>query len=321
MPEVTVVVPSHERPLRLRWLLNALEEQSLPRERWEVVVVHDSAGPETERLLTEHPLANAGVLRHVRLATGTGTPSRQRNVGWRTAHAHLVAFTDDDCRPTRTWLEQLLAHARRNEGAIVQGAVRPDPFETDVFAAPRVRSLYVAPPGPFAQTANILYPRALLERVGGFDERFPTAGGEDTDLALRARATGVGYVGASEALVFHAVESYSLAGALRLSRKWEHLPRLVKRHRSLRGLYPLRIFWQREHMWLTLALTGAAFSFSRRVFAALALPYLTSALLRRGIRTKAVLRCAAELPAHSLVTLSELLALVRGSVRYRSLFL
>ena len=36
----SVVVPSHGRPLRLRWLLNALEEQTYA-EPWEVVVVHD----------------------------------------------------------------------------------------------------------------------------------------------------------------------------------------------------------------------------------------------------------------------------------------
>src|SRR3954463_4274307 len=103
-PEISVVVPSHERPLRLRWLLNALEEQTLDRDRWELVVVHDSRGDETERLLDEHPLHAAGVLRHRRLEAGTGSPSRQRNVGWRMARAPLIAFTDDDCRPEPEWL-------------------------------------------------------------------------------------------------------------------------------------------------------------------------------------------------------------------------
>src|SRR5919112_3747588 len=168
--DVSVVVPSHERPLRLRWLLNALEEQSLARERWELVVVHDSRGEETEELLRSHPLAAAGVLRHVRLDAGTGTPARQRNVGWRMARADLVAFTDDDCRPEPGWLEALLEAARANPGAIVQGAVRPDPLEAEVMRAPRYRTVEVDPPGPFAQTANIAYPRALLEAHGGFDE-------------------------------------------------------------------------------------------------------------------------------------------------------
>src|ERR687884_502693 len=95
-PELSVVVPSHERALRLRWLLNALEEQTFDRDRFEVVVIHDSRDS-TEQLLQEHPLARAGVLRHRRLEPGTGTPARQRNVGWQTARAPLIAFTDDDC--------------------------------------------------------------------------------------------------------------------------------------------------------------------------------------------------------------------------------
>jgi len=55
-PEIAVVVPSHDRALRLRWLLNALEEQTLPRERWELIVAHDSSTPETAALLAAHPV-------------------------------------------------------------------------------------------------------------------------------------------------------------------------------------------------------------------------------------------------------------------------
>jgi glycosyltransferase involved in cell wall biosynthesis len=74
-PDVSVVVPSHERGTRLRWLLNALEEQTLPRERWELVVVFDSTD-DTEELVRTHPLAREGVLRSVQLEPGTGSPSR-----------------------------------------------------------------------------------------------------------------------------------------------------------------------------------------------------------------------------------------------------
>lgn len=66
-PELSVVVPSHERPLRLRWLLNALEEQSLRRKRFEVVVAHDS-GPATHEVLAGHPLARTGMLREIRVS-------------------------------------------------------------------------------------------------------------------------------------------------------------------------------------------------------------------------------------------------------------
>ena len=37
-PEIAVVVASHDRPLRLRWLLEARSEQTLPPDRFEVVM-------------------------------------------------------------------------------------------------------------------------------------------------------------------------------------------------------------------------------------------------------------------------------------------
>jgi GT2 family glycosyltransferase len=319
--EISVVVPSHERPLRLRWLLNALEEQTLERERWELVVVHDSRGEETEQLLTEHPLALAGVLCHRRLEAGTGTPARQRNVGWRMARAPLVAFTDDDCRPEPDWLAELLAGARREPGAIVQAAVRPDPFETDVLRATHVRTLEVDPPGPFAQTAGILYPRDAIERAGGFDEGLPTAAGEDTDLALRARAAGVRYVGAPDAVVNHAVEAFGLRGMLRLSWKWRHLPRVIKRHPELRELYPLRVFWRSGHGWLLLAAAGVAAAPRHREAALLAVPYGRDLLRRRGFGKRSRLRAATEAPGKVAVDAVELAALAWGSARHRTLFL
>jgi glycosyltransferase involved in cell wall biosynthesis len=319
--DISVVVPSHERPLRLRWLLNALEDQTLDRSRWELVVVHDSRGDETEGILDEHPLALGGVLRHRRLEAGTGSPSRQRNVGWRMARAPLIAFTDDDCRPEPGWLEALLGGARANPGAIVQAAVRPDPFETDLLRATHVRTLEVDPPGPFAQTAGILYPRAVLERAGGFDEALPTAAGEDTDLALRARQYAAGYVGAPDAVVNHSVEAYGLRGMLRLSWKWRHLPLVIKRHREIRDLYTLGLFWRPSHGWLLLAAAGALAVPRRRSAAALALPYARDLLRRRGPSKRNRLRAASEAPGKFAVDAVELVALAWGSARHRTLFL
>src|SRR5256885_6545214 len=104
-PAVSVVVASHARHLRLRWLLNALEEQTLEHAGWEAVVVHDYDPATAERVIDRHPLARRGVVRHLAIVPGTGSPARQRNVGWRAAASELVAFTDDDCRPEPEWLE------------------------------------------------------------------------------------------------------------------------------------------------------------------------------------------------------------------------
>ena len=56
-------------------LLDALAEQTLARERWELVAVHDPTD-DTERVLREHELAKAGVLRH--LLTWSPAPAPRR---------------------------------------------------------------------------------------------------------------------------------------------------------------------------------------------------------------------------------------------------
>ncbi|MEA2420619.1 MAG: hypothetical protein QOE60_2825 [Thermoleophilaceae bacterium] len=316
-PLVTVVVASHGRPLRLRWLLNALEDQSAAD--FEAVVVHDYDGATAARHLDAHRLARDGRLRHEAIVPGTGSPARQRNLGWRAARAPLVAFTDDDCRPEPGWLAALVAAAEAAPGRPVQGRTRPDPFEHDVFAAPHARTLAADPPGRFAQTCNILYPRALLERLGGFDERAIT--GEDIDLSLRAAAAGAPLAAAPDALVNHAIEAQTLAGAIRANLKWRHLAYVVRRHPELRRDCVLGVFWEPEHLEVLLAFAAALGARRRPALALLALPWLRREGGRRGTRPIERLVAAAELPGRAAQELAEVATMAAGSVRHRTLVL
>ncbi len=320
LPEIAVVVPSHDRPLRLRWLLNALAEQSLPLARFEVIVGHDSSGVETAELLATHPLAKAGVLRSVRNTPGTTAPGHNRNSAWRQARASVVAFTDDDCRPPTDWLANALSAAKRHPGAIVQGATRPDPEEVNIDRySPYVRTQSIRPPRPWAQTCNILYPIEVLERLGGFPEDMY---GEDTALAERALAAGVSYVAAKEVITHHAIEEVPVVRQIVDSWRWRGLPLLVARHPRLRREYPLYAFWKREHIWLPVALAGAALQRRSRLWSVLAIPYLVHATPRKyGSQPRSRFRALIDLPGLALIHAAEIASLAWGSIRHRTLFL
>ena len=321
-PELSVVIPSHARPLRLRWLLNSLEEQTLPQDRFEVVVVHDYGDEDTRNILDRHPLAEARVLRHIRIEPGTGQPARQRNLGWRDARAPLVVFTDDDCRADPGWLAAHLDAARANPGAIVQGVTKNEPYEIETWAAPHVRTLDIPhPPNEFLQTCNIVYPRALLERLDGFDETFEAPVGEDTDLALRALAGGAEAVGARDALVYHAVEEYTLPRMIKLNWKWRHVALLAKRHPRVRREWVLGFFWRREHAMLIAALLGGLAARRFPLSALAAAPYLREQLLRRGTSRRQLAVSALELPGQAVVDTAEVATMVAGSARYRTFVL
>jgi GT2 family glycosyltransferase len=318
VPGVSVVVASHARHLRLLWLLNALEEQTLA-EPWELIVVHDYDQDTAARVLDRHPLAASGVLRHIAIEPGTGSPSRQRNIGWRAVSGELVAFTDDDCRPEPGWLEQLVTAARAAPGEVVQGATRPDPMEHDILAAPHVRTMLIEPVNAYAQTCNILYPRALLEQLGGFDER--AIAGEDVGLSLRAKASGARITAAPGAVVNHAVESHTLPGILRQNLKWRHLAYLAKRHPEMRREFPLRVFWDTDHLLTTAALAGVAGARRSPALLALAVPYAVKASRRRGPGRRARATALMELPGQAVRQVAEVAGMAAGSVRHRTFLL
>ena len=310
---------SHERAARLALLLDALAEQTLARGRWEVVVAHTYGQGTAAGLFEDHELTRAGLLRTIAVDRARARPSIQRNAGWRAARGALVAFTDDDCRPAPDWLERLVARAAGNPGAIVQGATRADPRDEHEFRRLFVRSLHVDPPSRFVQTCNVLYERALLERVGGFDERAIT--GEDIELAARARHAGAAVVAAPEALVYHAVEGMSLREKIAAQVKWQHLAYVVKRHPELRVDCDLGVWWKREHLGAAIALAGVAAA-PRRPWAATA--FVAFAWVdrhRHGYGRRAQLRALCESPAHWVVELIEIGIFARGSARYRTLLL
>jgi hypothetical protein len=323
LPEISVVVASHDRALRLRWLLNSLEDQTLGRERFELIVAHDSDDEgATAALLDEHPVG-ARAIRFDPPAAGLNTASKLRNAAWRAARAPLIVFTDDDCRAPGDWLEQALAAATAHPGAVVQGMTLPDPDEEPNGHGAFPRTQHIVPPVPWAQACNIVYPRALLEQLGGFVEDPPLAAGEDTELAIRARAAGAPYVGAREALTWHAVYDEGLGAHLRGLTRWGDIAWHLKRHPEARQHYPLWIFWKRTHVWLPVAAAGAVLAHRRgAAWALLALPWAAHSAPAYGVgHPRGRLRAASELPLRALVDGAEMVACVRGAIRHRTPFL
>jgi len=320
--EISVLVPSHFRPLRLRWLLNALAEQTIDRSRWEVIVGHDG-GAETAALLASHPLAAAGVLHAAAGETGAGTPGSNRNGAFRLAQAPVVVFTDDDCFPPPDWLERVLAAVARHPGAVIQGPVFSDPAEAAMLRSryPRTQQ-FTEVPRVWAECANIVYPRAAVSEVDGLREGVLC--GEDTDLCLRVRALGVPYVGDESIWTHHAVDEGGLRDALRGTLRWRYLVPLIHRHPELRVQLFLGVFWRAAHFWLLVALaaTPVLLDGGWRTAAAL-VPWLLWACCRplRGGGVRGALRHLSELPGYALIDLVELLVLLRASVLERSLLL
>lgn len=320
-PEISVVIASHDRPLRLRWLLNALEEQTLPRDSWEVVVGHDSSGPETSELLRNHPLAAAGILFEAIRPPGSAPPGANRNAALEVARGRLIVFTDDDCRPPPEWLEDVVAAAERHPGRIVQGITVWDPDEEAITHATYRHTVTVRhPPTPWAECTNMIYPRHWIDAVGGFDEHQMT--GEDTDLNQRCQQAGAEYVGDRGFTTYHCVVETSLLKLLLGRWRWKDLPYLIKKHPAMRRHFPMWIFWKRTHVWFPFFLLGLwGMRHRTLLYGLLCVPYTVHALPAHGTNPRGRYRNISELPYRVALDAVEIAALTRGSVKYRTFFI
>jgi GT2 family glycosyltransferase len=315
--QIAVVIPSRGRETRLAFALEALAEQTLARERFEVVVVRDGdAAP---------PLAGAPDGLRVRDLTrpGVAGPTAKRNLGWRATDAPLIAFTDDDCRPDPGWLERL-TEASSGSSTFLQGRTEPDPDE--LYLMPGLaRTQEVLLPTGWYETCNVAYPRELLDRLGGFDESFEF-GGEDTDLAYRALELGAEPKFVDEARVFHAVIPRSLAGALRDATRWNDVAAVLARHPRLREALHHRVFWYPSHERLLLAALGLGIASRARLPAAMralglaaAFPYLDMRLNWRQPTLRRTPLQLGLLAAWASVDAAETVARIPAAVRRRVL--
>lgn len=205
---LTVAIPTRDRPERLAETLEALAGQEVDG-RYEVVVVDDGSGGDTVELLRS--LGREGLDLRWERQEPSG-PAAARNRAVRLARAGRLLFLGDDTRPAPGALAAHLAAAEGREVA-VQGHIDWDP-EAPVtpvmrFLAPEGPQFYFkglrdGEPIPYTAVlgSNFSAPTAWL-REDPYDEGFPDAALEDTELAYRLERKGRRAIYAARALSWH----------------------------------------------------------------------------------------------------------------------
>lgn len=183
------------------------------------------------------------------------------NQGARDSAASWLAFVNPDCLVEPDALARLRAHARVcarepllgadlvDEQGVRDGAARRrDPDFAAMLRSPAARRLDIAvDPAttlqavPAISGAVMFMPRALFERIGGFDEGYRLHA-EDLDLCRRARESGAFLAVANDVAIVH------VRGVSSRSRPWfvewhKHrgLARYFLRFEAPRRGWPLRL--------------------------------------------------------------------------------
>ena len=200
---ISVIIPVFNDSERLKICLDALENQSLPKERYEVIVV-DNGSRECIKSAVEG-FGQVSVIHEPKPGSYSA-----RNAGIHVARGGILAFTDSDCIPSHDWLEHgLNALQHRPNCGLVAGKItlffkNPDsPTAVELYESieldfPQDKLLETE---RFGVTANLFTTKLIMNKIGEFNSQLKSGG--DREWGQRVYATGYEQVYAPTALVQH----------------------------------------------------------------------------------------------------------------------
>lgn len=196
---ISIVIPVFNSAATIVEAIQACLEQDYPKEDLQIIVVDDGSTDETPGIVQKFPVMytrqeNQG-------------PAKARNTGWRQARGEIVCFTDADCLPEKDWVKKLAngytldavgavggSYGIVNTGSTIAECV----YQEIIYRHSRM------PSHPQALGSyNLSVRRNVLEDVGGFNESYRMASGEDNDLSYKIRKKGYQLIFDKNALVLH----------------------------------------------------------------------------------------------------------------------
>src|SRR3990170_2976907 len=228
----SVIIPDLHSP-RIGEVLDALRQQEgVIRNHYEILIV----GRDKYGIVRDHEAKDD---QHIRFLESERdlNPAEARNRGIKEARGKVIFFIDADCIAEPGWMATLLKSYE--EGHPVVGG--PIWFEQDGYwvLADNVAHFHDLLPdigrGPnrhfMLATANMMVEKAILEKVGMFDESFPA--GEDLGLSLRIRQAGYDLYFEPMARIIHKPVRDTLGEVLRHSEGWaRHSIRIRTKYRD-----------------------------------------------------------------------------------------
>lgn len=222
---ISIIIPNLHSPIVDQVIL-ALERQTARDQIAEIIVVgQDRYGrvpPQLRSITTPRPVPAAVA----------------RNLGARAATSDYLLFLDADCIAAPDLVAQMLTRHREGE-TVVGGSVLLERGAywvvcDNLLTFARHLSISAAGERRYLPSMTMSIRRDLFLDLGGFDERFAGAAGEDLDFSLRLRDRGQRLVFEPQAVVRHCPPRAS-AGKV-----WQHLRSFGRVHLAVQRRYGTR---------------------------------------------------------------------------------
>ena len=228
---VSVIIPVYNDSERLKLCLKALENQTYPKELYEVIVVDNNSEQDIKSIVNQF---NQAQIAH---ESRRGSYAA-RNKGISIAKGKILGFTDSDCIPATVWIEKGVEKLLQTHNCgLVAGEVQlffKNPEKPTVFeiydSMNFLRQKYYIENYKFGATANVFTFKDVFEEVGLFNSELKSGG--DSEWGKRVFAAGYTQVYADNVLVAHPARYHWKEIQKKALRVTEGLYRQGKRRKS-----------------------------------------------------------------------------------------
>lgn len=228
-----MIVPAYNAGKTIERCLASLVEQNINRSDYEVIVVDDGSTDSTSDLIKKFDVTY--------IYQKNKGPAAARNHGAKTAKGKIILFTDSDCVPQNNWIEEMTKPFSDPSVIAVKGAYRTNQKSmtarfSQLEFEERFDMLKKAESIDMIDTYSAAFRKDIFWSVNGFDEFFPVANNEDTELSYKLSGMGYKMVFNPKAVVCHLNHPDSIKRYARL-KFWRGYWRMVVYRR-----YPNKMF-------------------------------------------------------------------------------
>jgi glycosyltransferase involved in cell wall biosynthesis len=273
-PELSIIIPTHNRSGLLQQVIATLYEQRFPNERFEVIVCDSASSDDTPQVLQKLAAAHPN-FRSVRV--NEPGAARARNFGLATATGTWHLLIDDDILVAEGFLQTLFDSMKKYPDSVLLGYIdapwedSKDPFLRYLLQAQDVNRFEFPDPSNVSPlhfyTACVAFPRSLLKGLR-FDEGFCAYGLEDIDFGMRLLEDGTKkmvYIPGMRVRheYFPRVADYRRK-KFNLGRNLSHFINKSQRHRELFYIEPTGMrYWYRIYRILAAPFAGIAYVYEK----------------------------------------------------------
>ncbi|HEV7349472.1 glycosyltransferase [Telluribacter sp.] len=190
---LSVIVPVRNEAQNILQLLRDLEQQSLPNQQFEVIIVDDASTDQTVELVRQFQATSTCPIYLLELSDVFTESPKKRAIesAIHTAKGTLIVTTDGDCRVGSGWLEAIANCYEQTQARLISGPVTftaeqglMDHLQTVEFSSLIGSGACAIAAGKptMCNGANLTYPKAVFMEVGGFEGVRHIASGDDEFL-------------------------------------------------------------------------------------------------------------------------------------------